>query len=115
MDPARSAPALSERQLGNLNFHKGQALAFDGDTAAALAAFKLCFRTAEDQNGFRWNTYLRGTIAFLSKDASALQAARDELREHAENMGNRFNLGKLENFVSHPEWSYAQAYSQPSK
>jgi hypothetical protein len=111
---SQTAPELSAQQQRNLNFHQGQALAIGGNTAAALAAFKLCFRPVDDQNGFRWNAYLRGTIAFLSKDTSALLAARDELRAHAENVGNRINLGKLENFVAHPEWSYADAYSKPT-
>lgn len=62
----------------HLNYwHEGQVRASMGQTASAVRLLMAGVNPAADSGGFE--NYALGTIAFLQKDRSALQAARDRL------------------------------------
>jgi hypothetical protein len=106
---------LTDQERQNLQFHSGQSFAFSGNSDAAIAALEQCFRPEEEKNGFRWNTYLRGTIAFVNRDKAQLISARDELSANANNYGNAINLKVLSSLFESFDDSYAIAYSKPRR
>lgn len=61
------------------HWHEGQLRAEAGQTQAAIALFARARKTPELDNGFGWNLYVDGSIAFLRRTRPALQAARDHL------------------------------------
>jgi len=62
-----------------LFWHEGQLRADTGQTAAAIALFKRSYKTAKEDQGFGWNLYVDGTIAFLGQDRAAFDAAKAKL------------------------------------
>jgi hypothetical protein len=106
---------LSDQERRNLLFHQGQALAFAGDVDAAVESFEQCRRAEDVSNGFRWNAYLRGTIAFLKRNKEQLASAHDELAAHSGNYGNATNRRVLASFLEYFDASYAVAYSKPRR
>lgn len=62
-----------------LLWHEGQLRATAGETQAAIALFRQAYKPAEMDSGFGWNLYVDGTIAFLSRDRTALLTARQKL------------------------------------
>jgi hypothetical protein len=94
---------LSADQNRELAFHIGQALAFAGRQAEAIAAFEHANRpggTAE------WHTYVDATIAFLKRDAQALDAAR---KAYAAIAPGSMRLQAIDGFVQCPEAPYSKA------
>lgn len=59
-----------------LFFHEAQLLALSGDYRAAIPLFKRAIRP-DDQDEF-WNSYVAGTVAFLSRDRTALDRILDK-------------------------------------
>ena len=125
-----------ERQHNQLEWHRGQVLASSGNYDEALAVFKRTYKDGDDEKA--WNLYVDGTIAFLKKDKSALQATRDKLAkvpvpEKLKDARRKFlkdnpnitmrdgfiddpgNLYVLEDFIKCFHESYAVAYGKCEK
>ena len=77
-DYAAAHPELDAGRRGLLAWHEGQLRANAGDAAAAIALMKRSRRPAA-ADAMGWNHYLDGTVAFLSRDRRALDAARAKL------------------------------------
>src|SRR5450432_2505818 len=63
--------AAEEREIA---FHIGQSLAMAGREQESIAPFE---RALDSEAPLEWATYVRATLAFLRRDAVALQAARE--------------------------------------
>ncbi len=94
---------LSDREAGNLHWHLGQIHAFKGEKDAAISEMKQSYRG----DFVTWDSYVKGSIAFLENDKASLQEALDTLR----NQENQMNIEFLEKFITHFDKSYAEAYS----
>ena len=94
---------LTDREAGNLHWHLGQIHAFKGNKEAAISEMNQSYRG----DFATWDSYVKGSIAFLEKDKASLQEALDTLR----NQENQMNIEFLEKFVTHFNKSYAEAYS----
>ena len=101
-----------------LAWHRAQALARAGDTAAAIAAARATLRPAdaEARADFQWNAYAEATIAFLQGDRATLQARREQLARaaagHPENQPNLNSVDRLQRCFGQP---YKQAYLCPGE
>lgn len=107
-----------------LYWHEGQMRALGGQTAEAIALFRLTYKPAEEDAEFGWNHYVSGTIAFLERDREALAAATRSLKVIPEPANNSFtrpdgaviqmtwppNLNVLEAFERCWGKSYKEAY-----
>jgi len=69
----RNAGRLSAEQIWTMRFHVGQALAMGGEDAQSIPWFK---QSRDPQADTEWLAYVDATLAFLTKDASALAAGR---------------------------------------
>jgi hypothetical protein len=96
---------LSSAQSRNLHWHLGQIHAFNGDYKSAIAEMKQSY----EGGSISWASYVRGSIAFLERDKTALQDALNTLAEQE----NQMNLEILENFVKYFGRSYSEAYNAP--
>lgn len=70
---------IEPRHRSILYWHEGQLRANAGDTAAAIALFERSRKTDAEDAGFGWNLYVDGSVAFLRRDRTGLDAARDRL------------------------------------
>ncbi|HNP64388.1 MAG TPA: hypothetical protein PKH39_10685 [Woeseiaceae bacterium] len=64
-----------------LIFHEAQMRAMAGQTEDAIRLFAKTFKEPGEPDKIGWNYYVEATIAFLKKDAAALQSARAKLAE----------------------------------
>lgn len=64
---------LAAAEVREISFHIGQALAMAGREQESIAPFE---RALDSGATLEWATYVRATLAFLRRDAVALQAAR---------------------------------------
>ncbi len=72
---------LGEKKVPQLLFHRGQMLAFAGQTRDAVSAFSdSLYSETVDTRGFLWNDYVSGVIAFLNMDYSRFRLALKALR-----------------------------------
>lgn len=107
-----------------LYWHEGQLRASAGQTAEAIALFRLTYKPTEEDTYFGWNHYVSGTLAFLESDREALAAAITRLKALPEPQNNSFaqpdgtmiqiswppNLNVLEAFERCWGRSYKEAY-----
>ena len=83
-DAAAAEIIADYRRLNSVNdyllfWHEGQLRAEIGETEAAVRLFQLSRRAEVNILDKAWNLYADGSIAFLERDLSGLQAARDAL------------------------------------
>ena len=103
----------SNHSESQLFFHAGQLFAAAGNYAVAIEKLqKSIYPDSVDLNGFLWNDYVRGTIAFLNRDYDLLTKFRDKLfGGDAEK--NRANLRILNSLLQKFDLPYVQA-SRPT-
>lgn len=101
----------SERGHSNVLFHIAQNLALSGDERAAARLVAAARRPSQMADAsFDWNTYVRGTWAFLRRDRALLQSAFDTLKGQPGD-GNQTNARVLGGLLHCFEQPYASAYS----
>jgi hypothetical protein len=106
---------LNPSQAIILYWHAGQVYAMQDLTDLALARFKKSYNPSEKADDtFKWNSYVKGSIAFLEKDMKTLIKARDELRAVNQIESNP-NLKFLESFIRCFKKSYREAYDPECK
>jgi hypothetical protein len=71
---------LTRVELGEINFHMGQALAMAGRNAEAVAHFE---QSAKLGGSAEWTTYVAANLAFVRKDQAALQKSLTEYEKLA--------------------------------
>jgi hypothetical protein len=102
---------LEPWQTRILYWHAGQVYAMQDLSDLALARFKKSFDPEEKpEDNLKWNSYVRGSIAFLEHNLDQLIKARDELRA-ANKVNPNPNLKFLEAFVRCFKKSYKEAYN----
>lgn len=105
-------PELSERQRNVVTWHVAQDLALSGrsDAAAALISSTLRPALPAEPDGFEWNTYVRGTWAFLVRRRDLLDDAVSQLQTKPgqRNAMNARVLGRLQTCW---DKTYAEAYT----
>ena len=74
----RTANPVEPQHASTLLWHEGQLRANAGQTTAAIALFEQS-RKPPERDVFGWNLYVDGSIAFLRRDRSALDTARNRL------------------------------------
>jgi hypothetical protein len=104
---------LVDWQARVITWHAGQVYAMADLKELGVARFKKSFNPAEPADDqFKWNAYVRGSIAFLEKDKATLIKARDEvLKADPENVNGKL----LAAFVRCFDKSYKEAYSTDCK
>lgn len=104
-------PELTPYQRQVVSWHLGQYLAESGEERAAARVMATTIRNEEmTPDNFDWNTYVRGTHAFLTKDRPALDAAVTALSAQ-EGMRNQINARALRRLQTCFERPYREAYS----
>ncbi len=107
-----------------LYWHEAQLRANAGQTAEAIALMKLTYSAPEFDEGFGWNHYVSGSIAFLERDRDRLRRMIDRLKAVPQPEGVTFrrpdgtirkmqwppNLNVLEAFERCWDQPYADAY-----
>ncbi len=93
---------MSEDQVRELNFHMGQALAMSGREEESIPYFEQA--RGGDQE---WSAYVEATLAFLRRDAAALQMQRD--RYAAASGASEMRLSFIDGFIACPAAGYVQA------
>lgn len=104
-----------------LYWHEGQVRAVDGDYAGALPLFQMSYN--EQSDTFGWNLYVDATIAFVTKDRTALARAyfalanlpvpaNAELDQNGNSVADSWppNIDVVENLLACFEQEYRQAY-----
>ncbi|MBK9293146.1 MAG: hypothetical protein IPM57_01685 [Oligoflexia bacterium] len=105
---------LAPWQAQILYWHAGQMYAMQGLTDLALARFKKSYSTEEKADDkFKWNAYVKGSIAFLEHDMNSLTKARDELKSANTDAQSNFKI--LESFIRCFKKSYKEAYNHDCK
>ena len=93
-----------------INWHAGQSYALGDLTDLAVSRFSRSYNPDEAASAtFKWNAYVRGSIAFLIKDRSELQAARDEMYSANPSLDN-INAKILDGLLACFDKSYSDAY-----
>ncbi len=92
---------VPEDETKLMHWHLGQMHASNDHTAEAIAEMKLSY----NGNNITWDSYVKGTIAFLEKDKPALLESITALR----NQENKMNIQILEHMLDHFEMSYKDA------
>ncbi|HEX4846765.1 MAG TPA: hypothetical protein VFV30_01355 [Novosphingobium sp.] len=82
-----------ERWQTTARFHLGQSLAHAGRNEEAARIISTARRETE-VGGLRWNLYVQGTVAFLTRDRAGLDAAFTALRAEP-GTSNAINAGVL--------------------
>lgn len=109
------AEKLRDDERRILYWHAGQSYATAGLYQLAITRFEKSYDPQEKPSAeFKWNAYVRGSIAFLKKDLKTLTKARDELRE-ADRGKPSPNRKVLESFVRCFKKTYEEAYSPDCK
>lgn len=95
----------------HVHWHLAQMRAEQDDRPAAIAAAKNSLRADEAADAaFKWNDYVRATIAFLQRDRAGFDRHRAAVAAAAErHAGNRMNLSLLDRLGRHFDSSYLQA------
>lgn len=88
-----------------MHWHLGQMHASNDQVQDALSEMKLSFRG----NDKTWDSYVKGTIAFIEKDKTSLNNAIDTLKSQ----DNQMNLQILEHMLKHFGKSYKEASNSP--
>lgn len=111
-----------------LFWHEGQLRAFAGQTASAAILLNEARKSEQEDNGWGWNLYVDGTVAFLNGDKPALLEARDMLSKLPEPDSLKMkkdaygrpmkvtwpmNLSVLDGLIRCWEQSYKEAYACP--
>jgi hypothetical protein len=65
-------PRMTRDQLGEINFHMGQALAMSGRDPESIPHFE---RSAQLGGSAEWTAYVAANLAFVKKDKAALARA----------------------------------------
>lgn len=101
---------LAPWQARILYWHAGQVYAMQDLTDLAIVRFKKSYNSEEKADDkFKWNAYVKGSIAFLERDMSSLIEARDELKSASTDA--RQNLKILESFIRCFKKNYKEAYN----
>jgi hypothetical protein len=91
-------------------WHAGQMYATANLSKIAITRFTKAYSSDEEANDqFRWNAYVRGSIAFLEHNRADLQNAFDEMNAADPSVGN-VNRDVLKGFMNCFGKSYAEAY-----
>ena len=104
-------PVQREREASAIAWHLGQYLALSGDEAAGAHVLATTQRPPEPTpDNLDWNSYVRGTHAFLIKDRPGLDTAASQLgsREGRRNQINARMLRRLQTCFDRP---YREAFS----
>lgn len=100
---------LLEWQNNILIWHAGQIYGFMGDYQEAIIRFRKNINPNElPSDTFKWNAYVKGSIAFLEKDLHSLQKAINDL-EKATNSHSIINLKILKSFERCFNKTYSEA------
>lgn len=122
VDPVEAGKVLDAYHLNNFEklevyqhriiyWHAGQSYALGDLYELAVARFGASFNRDEKPNDeFKWNFYVRASIAFLQKDMKALVSARDELAQ-ATHSGAKVNLKIVNAFIRCFNKPYRLAYN----
>lgn len=104
---------LNADNLRILRWHAGQMRALEGEEEAALDFFRASYEPPDaPRRNIDWNSYVDATVAFLTKDRTALDAARARLaRQTPFENGYYPNLNVVDGFITCFEMPYAEAYS----
>jgi len=101
---------LMKWQINILIWHSGQIYALNDNYIEAIERFKKTINRDEPQDdAFKWNAYVKGSIAFLEKDKNALKLAINDL-EKATNPNSIINLNILKSFDRCFNRPYREAY-----
>jgi hypothetical protein len=104
----QSAETLLDWQRRTLYWHAGQVYAGADLENVAIARFEKSFNPDEPpEDDFKWNAYVRGTIAFMKRDRSELVRARDDM---ATSKNPNVNLSVLEGLLRCFDKPYNEAY-----
>ena len=111
LDDYRRTTTVSAGQAATIDFHRGQVLAFADKPGDALAAFQASLLPDGPiaPDGFDWNSYVRGTIAFFEGNAAELRRAEHRLSSSS-HPNNRQNARFLRGLLSGLGESYRAAY-----
>lgn len=71
---------MTRDQLGEINFHMGQALAMSGRNDEAIPHFE---RSAKLGGSVEWTAYVAANLAFVRKDRPALEKSLEEYEKLA--------------------------------
>jgi hypothetical protein len=112
---AQNSSKLLEYQRTGMTWHAGQMYAFAGQSELAVARFKKSYnRNVAPDDTFKWNAYVKGTIAFLEQDMKSLIQARDEMAAVSADQRSK-NFAILESFVRCFDKTYSEAYDSSCK
>ncbi len=107
----QNSDVMSESEVRVIFWHAGQSYAMADITEVAIARFQSAYNPKESSaDTFKWNAYVRGSIAFLKRDRKTLQAARDEMYAADPSDENR-NRVVLDAFLRCFNKTYREAYS----
>lgn len=102
---------LIKTQTRMLSWHAGQLYALFGLDEIAMIRFRQSLIPNERPNDdFKWNAYVNGSIAFLSRNLNDLIKYRNELQT-ASNPHSKFNLAILNNMIACFGKSYQEVYN----
>ena len=103
-------PVLRKRERNVLTWHLGQDIASAGDEAAAAHVIATTIRyPIAEPDQFDWNTYVRGTWAFLVKDRALLDRMAEQL-SRAPGERNAINAAALRGLQACFDRPYREAY-----
>lgn len=106
---------LTPGERRNLQFHAGQVLALEGERATAIAHFQQAINNGEaEDSSFKWNAYVRATLAFLRGDRGELSRQREIVAQSAPRRGRVPNLHIVDSLLEHMGQSYRVAYAAPA-
>ena len=100
---AANASRMTADERRELAFHAGQALAFAGRDAEAIAQLE---RSADADAAPEWRLYVAATLAFLRRDAAALATARAAYEKVA---AGSMRLRIIDGLIACPDAPYMQA------
>ena len=102
--------SLNESQARVLFWHAGQMYALGGMESIAVSRFSKSVNPEEaPDDAFKWNAYVKGSIAFLTHDLDALQANRVALAS-ASDPNVKVNLAILDRMIRCFDKTYAEIY-----
>jgi|688.fasta_scaffold641840_2 hypothetical protein len=105
---------LREIEQINLQFNAGQMYAFADNKSNALSCFKKAILQPEsDYYDFKWDAYVKGTIAFLEQDKEMLITCIENMLKGKLEKGYYRNVYILENMFSNLDQSYSDVYQMP--
>lgn len=109
-----NGPLLTARQESAVTWHLGQYLAFAGQEQRAASVIAASRRPIDPTDELDWNSYVRGTWAFLVKDKTLLEKSLAQLRM-APIQDNASNAKALEKLLMCFGKTYRQAYLENCK